>query len=70
MARYEFIDAEKATSNSDGTRRYSIKQMCTWLEVSTSGYYEWLGRPVSETARRRERLKPLIIKAFTDSDGR
>jgi len=70
MARYEFIDAEKATLNSDGTRRYSIKQMCTWLEVSTSGYYEWLGRPVSETARRRERLKPLIVKAFTGSDGR
>jgi transposase InsO family protein len=70
MARYEFIDAEKATLNSDGTRRYSTKQMCTWLEVSTSGYYEWLGRPVSETAKRRERLKPLIIKAFTDSDGR
>jgi putative transposase len=70
MARYEFIDAEKATLNSDGTRRYSIKQMCTWLEVSTSGYYEWLGRPASETSKRRERLKPLIVKAFTDSDGR
>jgi putative transposase len=70
MARYEFIDAEKATLNSDGTRRYSIKQMCTWLEVSTSGYYEWLGRLASETSKRRERLKPLIVKAFTDSDGR
>lgn len=68
MARYEFIDVEKATTNSDGTRRYSIKQMCRWLKVSTSGYFEWLSRPVSATARRRERLKPLIVKAFTDSD--
>jgi transposase InsO family protein len=70
MARYEFIDAEKATTNSDGTRRYSIKQMCRWLKVSTSGYFEWLTRPAPATARRRERLKPLIVKAFTDSDGR
>lgn len=70
MARYEFIDAEKATMNTDGTPRYSIKRMCGWLEVSTSGYYGWLTRPTSATARRRERLKPLIVKAFTDSAGR
>lgn len=50
MARYEFIDAEKATANSDGTPRYSIKKMCRWLTVSASGYYEWLSRPVSATA--------------------
>lgn len=70
MARYEFINAEKATLSSDGTRRYSIKQMCKWLEVSVSGYHDWLGRPASATALWRERLKPLIIKVFTDSDGR
>ena len=27
-------------------------------------------RPASATAQRRERLKPLIVKAFTDSGGR
>jgi len=70
MARYEFINAEKATVNSDGTPRYSIKKMCGWLEVSVSGYYEWLTRPASATAQWRDRLKPLIVKAFTDSDGR
>jgi transposase InsO family protein len=70
MARYEHIDAEKATKNDDGTPRYSITQMCSWLEVSTSGYYGWLARPLSATAAHRERLKPLIIKAFADSDGR
>jgi putative transposase len=70
MARYEYIDAEKATTNSDGTPRYSIKKMCRWLEVSVSGYYEWLARPASATAEWRDRLKPLIVKAFTDSDGR
>ncbi len=70
MARYEFIDVEKATLNGDGTRRYSVRQMCGWLRVSVSGYYEWLSRPASATARWRERLKPLIVKAFVDSDGR
>jgi len=70
MARYEFIEAEKATTGSDGTRRYSIKQMCRWLEVSVSGFYEWAGRPASATAQWRDRLKPLVVKAFTDSDGR
>lgn len=70
MARYEFIDAEKATTGSDGARRYSIKQMCQWLEVSVSGYYEWLDRPASATAQWRDRLKPVIVKAFTDSDSR
>lgn len=70
MARYEFIDAEKATTNHDGTRRYSIQQMCRWLKVSTSGFYEWVSRPMSATGCRREELKPLIAKAFTDSDGR
>jgi transposase InsO family protein len=44
--------------------------MCRWLQVSVSGYYEWLSRPASASAVRRERLKPLVVKAFTDSDGR
>lgn len=43
--------------------------MCAWLEVSTSGFYEWLRRPISATAKRREYLTLLIDKAFTDSDG-
>jgi putative transposase len=70
MARYEFIHAEEATMNPDGTRRYRTKQMCRWLKVSTSGYYEWLSRPASATAQWRERLKPLIVKAFNDAAGR
>jgi putative transposase len=69
-ARYEFIDAQKATRNADNTARYSIKQMCAWLRVSTSGYYEWLSRPASATALRRDRLKILIVKAFEFAEGR
>jgi transposase InsO family protein len=67
--RYEFIDVEKATVNEDGQPRYRITLMCEWLEVSTSGYYEWLDRPASATAERREWLKLLIVKIFDESDG-
>jgi putative transposase len=42
--------------------------MCRWLVVSTSGYYEWRGRPESATAFRRDGLKVRIIKIFDDSD--
>jgi transposase InsO family protein len=42
--------------------------MCAWLSVSTSGYYEWRGRPQSATAARRERLKQLIVTIFQASD--
>jgi transposase InsO family protein len=38
-------------------------QMCEWLGVSKSGYYEWRSRPQSETEKRREILK-LKIKAL------
>lgn len=70
MARYEFIDAEKATRNSDGTPRYRVTKMCAWLGVSSSGFYEWCGRPASATARRRELLAALIARAFELHDGR
>ncbi len=62
---YEFIDAEYATCES----ALAMTQMCAWLEVSKSGFYEWRSRPESATARRREELKLLIKKAFDDSDG-
>lgn len=42
--------------------------MCSWLGVSSSGYYEWRRRPQSATAARRERLKALITVVFDDSD--
>jgi transposase InsO family protein len=60
-ARYEFIDAEKAS--------YPVVKMCAWLGVSRSGFYEWVSRPASATARRREELCLLIAQAFTDSDA-
>ena len=62
---YEFIDVEYAISPAAP----AITLMCSWLEVSKSGFYEWRSRPESATAKRREELKLLIRKAFDDSDG-
>ncbi len=42
--------------------------MCAWLDVSSSGFFDWKKRPASATAERRERLKLLIAEAFTRSD--
>jgi transposase InsO family protein len=67
--RYEFIDVEYATVAADTAAAPTITCMCRWLEVSKSGFYEWRSRPESTTAKRQERLKLLITKAFDDSDG-
>ena len=68
-ARYELIDAEKATTTPAGVAKYSVVRMCEWLDVSRAGYYEWRDRPASATAARRDRLKLLIAGVFADSDG-
>jgi putative transposase len=58
--KFAFIDAKKA--------QYPIVKMCTWLDVSTSGYYEWRDRPASASAQRRDRLATLIQVIFDESD--
>ena len=66
--KYELIDAEKATTAATGEKKYTIVAMCEWLDVSTSGYYEWRDRPESATTRRRELLGLLVTEAFDESD--
>lgn len=67
--KYEFIDAEYIATVDDVADAPTIARMCTWLSVSKSGYYEWLNRPVSNTARRREELKVTIAALFDEFDG-
>ena len=43
--------------------------MCRWLQVSRSGYYDWLNRPPSATTHRRELLKIKIQTLFEACDG-
>ena len=65
--KYEFIDAEYAILPTAGPAP-TIIQMCGWLEVSKSGYYEWRSRPESATAQRRELLKIKIKALFEAND--
>jgi transposase InsO family protein len=59
--KFAFIDAEKAM--------FPIVKMCTWLDVSTSGYYEWRDRPASATVQRRQRLAAVIQAIFEESES-
>jgi putative transposase len=67
--KFEFIDAQYAARTTTNGNAPSIVKMCVWLEISRSGFYEWLKRTASATARRREELKLYITKSFEDSDG-
>ena len=64
--KYAFIDAEYATCAGPAP---TVTQMCSWLEVSRSGFYDRRSRAESAAARRRQELRVLITKAFEDSDG-
>jgi transposase InsO family protein len=68
--KYEFIDAEYiANIDNPVVGAPTVVQMCGWLSVSKSGYYEWLARPMSNTAKRREDLKIKIAALFDLFDG-
>jgi putative transposase len=69
ISRYEFIDGEKAMVTPSGEAKYTVVKMCEWMEVSKSGFYEWLRRPLSATAKRRDFLARLVVKSFEESDG-
>jgi len=47
--------------------KISVERLCSYLGVSRSGYYRWLKAPSSQRKVEEESLKPLIVKAFTDS---
>ena len=48
--------------------RSRYRQLCEWLEVSKSGYYEWRSRPQSTAAKRRELLK-IKVKALFEANN-
>ena len=39
--KYAFIEAEHATMAGETACAPTVTQMCGWLQVSRSGFYEW-----------------------------
>ena len=64
---YSFIDAECAAP-PEGDNSPGVAQMCGWLGVSKSGYYDWRSRPQSAAGKRRELLK-IKIKALFEANN-
>ena len=62
--KYAFIDAECAALAGDEACAPTVTQLCGWLGVSKSGYYDWRSRPQSAAAQRRELLKIKIRALF------
>jgi putative transposase len=59
--KYEFIEANR--------QDHCVMVMCRVLQVSRSGYYAWIDRPVSLTAQDNERLVVLIRASHAASGG-
>jgi putative transposase len=57
--RYAFIDRHR--------QQYPVLVMCNVLDVSSSGYYAWRGRPESRRSREDRRLKVKIRSVFQES---
>ena len=67
--KYSFIDAEYETAIADNADNApTVVQMCDWLSVSKSGYYEWRSRPQSAAGKRRELLK-IKVKAIFEANN-
>jgi putative transposase len=59
--KYAFIKAHR--------REFDTAVMCRLLDVSRSGFYEWLRNPLSDRALEDQRLLGLIRTAYTASSG-
>ncbi len=46
--KYAFIHIQK--------KNYSVTRLCDVLGVSTSGYYDWIDRPISQRDKENRRL--------------
>jgi transposase InsO family protein len=57
--RFQFIDEHQ--------KEFAVKHLCDLLEVSRSGYYAWIDRPVCARARRRKELAEKIVDAHGQS---
>jgi transposase InsO family protein len=54
---------------ADHSNRFPVRTMCHLLGASSSGYYEWRFRPMSDRAIEDRRLLPLIRASYAASSG-
>jgi putative transposase len=66
--KFEFIDAERGATD-ESAELPTVARMCALLEVSKSGFYEWMHRPESATQQRRELLADKIGALFEAFDA-
>jgi hypothetical protein len=59
--KYTFIKAHR--------RAFDTAMMCRLLDVSRSGFYQWLRNPLSDRAVEDQRLLGLIRASYTASHG-
>lgn len=59
--KYAFIKTHR--------REFDTAVLCRLLDVSRSGFYEWLRKPLSDRALEDQRLLGLIRAAYTASHG-
>jgi hypothetical protein len=60
---FRFIDSEECDLGS----HHSVRNMCKWLAVSRSSYYDWKTRGESFTAARRRHTATMVVAVFEDS---
>ena len=53
----------------DNQHIWSIRRLCSTLDVHHSGYYAWLKKPISKTARENQKLSGLIKQFWLESGG-
>lgn len=61
QAGYVFVKAHH--------EEFPLATMCKVLDLSSSGYYDWLKRPPSERSRRDDELRDRIRAIWSDSGG-
>ncbi len=50
--------------------KYPVAKMCKAMHVSSSGFYDWLGRPLSERHRSNQKLDGQIMELWRNSKKR